>query len=844
MDHIGEFIVANFVSDDEVEIGTTKWVERIHTSDLTSYLKRQISFIVVRSRIEEEKLSTALPIVDLSMLSVFIFPTGEPPIFEKYIDDFSISNGVSALEYLMTHIRNRDGYDRVEKLWERKNRFEKRILEYALSNASFLSQAKEKEVKQEKVAELSDVFENNGQLSKILEGYEERKPQIDMARCVAGALKKGKVQFIEADTGTGKSLGYLIPLLFDIRDNNSKAIISTKTKVLQSQLLNKDIPVAKRAVGGLSKLKVRLLKGRSNYLCLLKAMNSMTAGQQIGLEDDTSTQLWLAFLERWISATEDGDIQAVNGRARYYIDVDRLSSLTSSKEDCIGRLCPFKDRCFLFKVRQEARDSDLLVVNHSLLLSEHTMRGDTDEVRILPVADHLVIDEAHRFADIAISTLGYILSYREIENFINSLSIFDERSGRSKGLMSECFLAIFGGNTEELVKESKRFDSILDRISEHLKLLFAGFEAMGTIPWKTEHNDMAEELRLALMECMDVVTRVKEKLGDKIECETNTENDVMLLLKLKDVFEKLDRWIEGLYILINGENDVWVKYVERRKDDVSLNIRKIDITEDIFDIFDSYRSVILTSATLSVNDSFSFVASQLGLNSWDEDEKIRLEFVKLPPVFNYSEQAIFLIPSDTEVYDHKEWGYKRYIVSISRVLANLISNVHRKTLVLFTSYHDMYAVLDEVKREGYNILVQGKDGNAQEVISRFRTPDFDIAFGVKSLWEGIDLPGTALEILVIVKLPFDNPSDPVTNKLNSLKGFNGYMLPKMILDLKQGIGRLIRKCNDRGAVLCLDNRVLKKFYGSVVIGSLPDGMNVKVARWEECLKAIKDFFDV
>jgi len=844
MNCIDEFVVVNFLSDDEMEIGTTKRADRVHISDLPAHFDGASSFLAVRSRREEKQLPSKLPIVDISLLSVFIFPTGEPAILKEYIDDFSISNGENALEYLITHVSKKSGFDRIEELWEREGRFESKIISNALLTRASVTRIEEKEnkVMGKRVTKLSNVFGDNGTLSQILKGYEARMPQMDMAGCVSDALVNDRVQFIEADTGTGKSIGYLVPLLLAIRDNDSKAIISTKTKVLQDQLIDKDIPIVKDAIGNTSNLKIHLLKGRSNYLCLLKAMNSMNEGRQIGLEGDVSSQMWLAFLERWLSDTKDGDIQSINERARDYIDVNKLRFLTSSKEDCIGRYCPFKDRCFLLKERQEARNSDLLVVNHSLLLSEHVMRSDTDDLCILPPADYLVVDEAHRFADVAMSTLGHDISYKESKNFINSLAIFDEKTGRSKGIMSECFLSVFGKDAKKLTRESERFDTVLKRILEREDTLFRGIEGENTAPWKVQYNDMAEELELTLKECIDIMINIEGKLDDKIENEVNTENDVVLLLRVKNVIEKLDNWAECLHLLINGEDNVWVKYIEWREGEPSLHIRKIDIAEDISDIFNSYRSVILTSATLNINSSFSFVTSQLGLDRWEEDRKARLGFSILPPVFNYSKQALFLIPSDIEEYHYEEWGYERYITSISRILTSLISKVHRKTLVLFTSYRDMNAVLSNVENEGYNISVQGKDGNAQEVIAKFRGTGSNVAFGVKSLWEGIDLPGSSLEILIIVKLPFDNPRNPLTNKLNSLKGFGNYMLPRMILDLKQGIGRLIRKLDDKGIILCLDNRVLKKSYGNVVIHSLPEGMGVKVARWKKCLRTIEDFF--
>ncbi len=613
-----------------------------------------------------------------------------------------------------------------------------------------------------------------GVLDNRLEGYEERAQQIQMAEKVAAAIETGSHTVIEAATGTGKSLAYLLPLA----RTDKIAIIATANKALQEQLFYKDIPFVQKHVRQIS---AALVKGMGNYICL-QHFEEERAGFQGLIKDKSFDEL-----SDYMQDTEDfdGDLDMIP----FSVTPSLRSRIAADSDDCAWRSCPFYEDCYVHTMREKAAKAQVLVVNHTLLLLDTEMEG-----WLLPQRDIVIIDEAHHLEDEATRAFTVTVSSRSIDLLL-----------AQKRLRAHC-------DNEPMDRAMRMNSEIWARLEESIKF---GARTKVTLTNKYEEGLL---LASAIADIGSSFRRNRPEMMDERE---------------EQLFDKLQRRIAAtvadLRLVFNGANSQnLVFYAGKEKTKrgnsaiISVSAAPIDVTELLRkNLFDKV-SVIATSATLSVNNSFEFFNSRVGL---DEAETLILD-----PVFDYYHHALLYVPRMRFEPAYGPEGVK-YLDELAEQMDMLVRASSGRAFLLFTSMRALESVLDRLQEslenDQFTVLAQGFDINRSELVRRFRSSDKAVLFGLRSFWEGIDIAGDALSLVAIDKLPFDPPDDPVHEarvnfmREKGLNWFGGYTLPQAILRLKQGVGRLLRTKDDRGALAILDTRLLTKSYGKNVIFSLP-----------------------
>ncbi len=613
-----------------------------------------------------------------------------------------------------------------------------------------------------------------GVLDNRLDGYEEREQQIQMAEKVAVAIETGAHTVIEAATGTGKSLAYLLPLA----RTDKVAIIATANKALQEQLFYKDIPFVQKHVRQIS---AALVKGMGNYICL-QHFEEERAGFQGLIKDKTFDEL-----SDFMQDTEDfdGDLDMIP----FSVTPALKGRIAADSDDCPWRSCPFYEDCYVHKMREKAAKAQLLVVNHTLLLLDTQMEG-----WLLPQRDIVIIDEAHHLEDEATRAFTVTVSSRSIDLLL-----------AQKRLRAHC-------DSEPMDRALRMNNEIWTRLEESVK-----FGARSKVPL----TDKYEEGLLLASAIADIGSSFRRNRPEMVD-----EREEQLFDKLQ---RRIAATVADLRLVFNAagsQNLVFYAGKEKTKRGnsaiISVSAAPIDVTELLRkNLFDKV-SVIATSATLSVNNSFEFFNSRVGL---DEAETLILD-----PVFDYYHHALLYVPRMRCEPAYGPEGIK-YLDELAEQMGMLVRASFGRAFLLFTSMRALESVLDRLQEplenDNFTVLAQGFDLNRTELVRRFRTSDKSVLFGLRSFWEGIDIAGDALSLVAIDKLPFDPPDDPVHEarvnfmREKGLNWFGGYTLPQAVLRLKQGVGRLLRTKDDRGALAILDTRLLTKSYGKNVIFSLP-----------------------
>lgn len=582
-------------------------------------------------------------------------------------------------------------------------------------------------------------------LSSSIPGYSVRFIQIELAKAVGSALDTGGVHLFEAGTGIGKSLAYIIPAVLSGR----KIFISTATIALQDQLAGKDAPAVLSALK--LDLKVSVLKGRNNYLCLRK-WNSGAAA--VGTDRNFS---------RWADTTDDGDISSFS----HQLPQSVWRHFRSDHLDCTGTSCQFRGECHFFRARNRARKSDMLILNHHLLIT-----GLLSE-DVLPGADVLIIDEGHRLEDAASECLGLSLSEGSL------LPVFD-------GI---AFSEIETGEKASLLETARQLSAAVAELT-------SGIDE--TTAWDpVEHIEDLKE--------------VKEIAG-RLSSEVEQFDDLLPVAQAASGIAKTAESFSKLSI------EEYCCFVETGKRNFVLKAVPLDIGPDLRDtVYSMFDSTILTSATLTVSGEFDFFKDRLG--AWDALTK------SFGSPFDYQSQAILSIPDNLPPHDsHEELA--RVAWNWARRLAVLLNG---RTLMLFTSYRNLELVRKLADKElpsDIRLLVQG-EMSRNRILEDFRRSSRGIILGTYSFWEGVDLPGEMLQVVIIDRLPFASPGHPVTRaRMNMIEkqgssSFGKYSLPLAAVRLKQGVGRLIRSSTDTGVVMIMDRRVVSRNYGMTFLNSIP-----------------------
>jgi len=679
------------------------------------------------------------------------------------------------------------------------------------------------------IKELSSALEVDGLLAQALPGYEHRQEQLSMMQAVVQAFNNDAHLMVEAGTGTGKSIAYLLPSLLFSSQNGLPVVISTNTINLQEQLINKDIPDLLQTLEFGGQLKAVQVKGRTNYLCRRRLTVLETSDK---LSDEEAK--FVARIKIWLESTQSGDRTELNLNSR---EIPIWNKICAQAGDRLEAECPYQQRgsCFLHRARKSATNAHIIVVNHALLISDMI-----SDAKILPEYNYLIIDEAHHLEEEATRQLGYQLTQWDIFDYLNRFQ--QEARGKTHtGILSQidnCLrsytMAISRKRQLQQLTESankqlekirmltyqfwdKLRDSIVSHASDYgeydrqLRLTLATRTQAG---WSGVENSW-KGLNVAFKSLAEDLNRLYLSLEDMPQ-NTVSGHDY-ILSELSYLFrrnQELRNQIDSLVSNPERDNIYWLTLNEQGN---TVNISSAPLSVSKFleqYLFSAKNAVILTSATLSTEGTFEYIKERLGLEYINE--------LILGAPFDYLQSAIAYL-----VHDIPKPGNAHYQQSIEKALIALCSASRGRTLVLFTSHSSLKAtqgaIQTPLEEEGILVLGQGVNGSPKQLLATFRTNPRTVILGTASLWEGIDVVGEALSVLVIVRLPFNVPTEPVFAARSELfdDSFNQYSLPQAVLRFKQGFGRLIRSKTDRGAMAVLDSRLCSSQYGSAFLDSIP-----------------------
>ncbi|MEY3789272.1 MAG: hypothetical protein RLZ09_108 [Pseudomonadota bacterium] len=626
-------------------------------------------------------------------------------------------------------------------------------------------------------AEINDLFSAAGTLAKGIEGFRPRQSQTDMARAVADAIQSRSTLLAEAGTGTGKTFAYLVPALLW----GGKVIISTGTKNLQDQLFLRDIPIVRQAMN--APVTVALLKGRANYLCHFHLERTQQNGR-LTSRDDVG---YLRDIARFIKTTSSGD-KAELSRVPENALIWNL--VTSTRDNCLGAECTYYQDCFVMKARKEAQQADVVVVNHHLFFADVALK-DTGVAELLPTANTVIFDEAHQLPDTATLFFGDTVSTSQVMELC--------RDVLAEGLTHARDGADWGTVVSTVEKAAR--DLRLTFPSEGTRL------ALEQIAQSSPFFPALEHLKSMLKQLAEVLSSQAERAETIEQCRVRTI----------EITAQLEAWN---HVGLVDEHAAKVLWVEAFSQTLQLHQTPLSIAP----IFSKQRegpprAWIFTSATLAVKNDFSHYTDQLGLS--DEPAK------SWPSPFDYANQALLYVPAHLPPPNSP--GYTDAVVDAA---LPVIEAAGGRAFVLCTTLRAVKRVAErlreifEQKKYNWPLLVQGELGRT-ELLSQFRASGNAVLVGSQSFWEGVDVRGDALSVVIIDKLPFAPPDDPVLAariaemEKRGLNGFMNHQLPEAIINLKQGAGRLIRDENDRGVLMICDSRLISKPYGRRIWQSLP-----------------------
>jgi len=636
--------------------------------------------------------------------------------------------------------------------------------------------------------ELTEIFSEQGPIAQKVEGYRPRQAQLEMAQAIGQALADHATLIAEAGTGTGKTWAYLVPAFL----SNAKVLVSTGTRTLQDQLFRRDLPRLREALA--LSINVALLKGRGNYVCHYHLQR--LAGDERALKSRAEVGQ-LRHIQLFAQKTRNGDRAEL---AEVPEDADIWNRVTSTRENCLGQDCPHVRDCFVLKARKQAQEADLVVVNHALFMADLALREE-GITELLPSVDMVVFDEAHQLPDIATRFLGISVSSHQLLDLARNIEAAGLAHAREATNWSE-----LGKAVEHAARTLRLSTASIDRLPGRK----ATFDA---VPNAEEFDTALSGLIQAMDRAADLLQAVAEKHPDLAAAA-----NACLELRAR-VFQWSQPDRQGINALERDDREASVRWVETSTSHMRLHSAPLSVAR----IFSRFRrpdqTWVMTSATLSVNGNFDHFQRQLGL--WDA-QTLRWE-----SPFDYSTQGLLLVPQNLPLPSHPNFN-QRFV----EVLAPLIEVAPGGVLVLCTTLRavDRIAELLEEEFEDRDIerlLLKQGDSSRRALLERFRTASNAVLVGSASFWEGIDVPGDALTLVAIDKLPFAPPDDPVLEaRLNQCRNSGGnpfmeYQVPEAAIALKQGAGRLIRSERDWGVLMVGDTRLVDKPYGRLLWRGLP-----------------------
>ena len=662
---------------------------------------------------------------------------------------------------------------------------------------------------------LAGILAPEGTLGREYSFYEYRESQIAMLDAVAEGFNTDKIVAVEAGTGVGKSLAYLLPAFEWAAVNEERVVISTATINLQQQLIDKDIPLVQELLS--QNIKTALVKGRANYLCIRRLEEALEENVLFREENDE-----FQTINEWAESTKTGS----KSDLFFLPEEGTWTRICSEADTCLGIRCAHRMDCFVLRARKEASSAQILVANHHLLFSDLAMRNSGagyENTAVMPPSQRLIFDEAHNIEKNATSffseSLNRFTVYRRLSELLR------ERKGRRMGLIVRIEPMVANGNLLELLQkniaEVRTAVDALDRGA-----CDAVTERTLRITERTSPDmhvlSAMKEFRISIVDLINSLKSIEEDFDD-----VDIESDPVIELRLNMRRLTSLAHVADMFIRFNEipDNVVWIEKKRTLKGELfaSFVITPIDISTMMREsVYDNYPTVVFTSATLTISGSFSFWAGRIGLTGYSNN---RFTYHSFPSPFPYETRVLLAVPQDAP--EPTEPAYQPFITSF---MGDVLEITEGKGLVLFTSYKMLSETFPEVQgrlaKIGITVMKQGDDDRSR-LLNKFNADVASVLMATDSFWEGVDAPGESLQIVIICRLPFKVPSEPIVEaRLEAIVKRNGdsfleLSLPEAVTRLKQGFGRLMRRYADKGIVLIMDPRIVRKQYGALFLNSLP-----------------------
>ena len=711
------------------------------------------------------------------------------------------------------------------------------------------------------------MFTENGTLSKLIKKYEYRQEQTELVEATIESFNNNKHLISEAGTGIGKSFAYLVPALLWLKENKTRIVISTNTINLQEQIISKDIP---SIIGGIApNVKYALVKGRNNYVCIKKVKDALNDTDRLDFEEQIK---FFEDINNWLSITKDGSITDLGYRPQGEL----WEMVACDTDTCTHRKCEYLEDCYFYKMRKQLNAAQLLIVNHHILCADLSLYAETaGRYTLLPRYTKVLIDEAHNFENSASSYFGDEGS----KNGISKALFYISRIKKNKRLgIIESINNML--NEKKSLIEKHEYDEILDLINKAHDLTsrvrnvtedktkeFMNYchkniqtkeglgykfrispELVSTNHWKNDGLKPLREMVLSMTSLVNICDKLYKKFFDiAIEKDFDYEEIAQMA---NAYLERLKRQLVSLNAVIDYKKDEYIRWIETRltkKGSLILNwhLTPVTVAKNLNDfLYSRFDTVAMYSATLTVSKSFNFFSNRLGFDYIEKNKKIEI-YLESP--FNYEDNARLYIAADMP-----DVASDTFNDFTSKVLLDVCDITGGRAFILFTSFSSLMSVYEntakKLKSKNINALAQTASVHRHTLLDMFKSSSNNVLYGVDSFWEGVDVAGKNLEVVIIPKLPFAVPTDPISEgryryiEENGGNAFLDYALPFAVIKFKQGFGRLIRSKDDRGVVFVLDKRLYTKNYGIQFIQSLPNAKVIK-ASMKEIFNDMNNFFD-